>query len=251
VVAFFSMTPKLDRSEERRRLQLIGVWFNDDAPNGYPLPQRLVGRWDADSKRRVLKHIADGAVVVTYDDDSFCRFACGVADRDIGRRLLSDGVFAWPDGLGHYVEHHDVQLPEHFVAHTVSAAPRSVHAGDGGPTWSEPANAGERGLVDETAWLQWGRQQRACIALEEWLPLAWIDQGKVMKQLRVEITEQHPLFNREFDIVLGRRRTNDVVIRCPNRELAVVRLSREFATDPRQPLTQFLSGWDELAKISS
>jgi len=51
-----------------------------------------------------------------------CRF-CG---REIGFRELTDGRWVWPEGLGHYVEAHDVRLPEAFLA--------SVRAPDGSAT---------------------------------------------------------------------------------------------------------------------
>lgn len=44
---------------------------------------------------------------------SRCRFC----DAPVGALEFSDGVFLWPEGLAHYVEEHDVRLPERFVRH--------------------------------------------------------------------------------------------------------------------------------------
>jgi hypothetical protein len=38
----------------------------------------------------------------------------------MGSRDLTDGVWVWPEGLAHYVEEHDVMLPDAFL-HTMRA----------------------------------------------------------------------------------------------------------------------------------
>ena len=46
---------------------------------------------------------------------SFCRFACGTPDEEMGSIDLYDGVWVWPEGLAHYVECHSVCLPDEFI----------------------------------------------------------------------------------------------------------------------------------------
>ena len=53
---------------------------------------------------------------------SSCRFSCGVTEDRMGCRDLTDGVWAWPEGLAHYVEKHGVMLPESFFAHVEKIA---------------------------------------------------------------------------------------------------------------------------------
>jgi hypothetical protein len=51
---------------------------------------------------------------VSYGGFSTCRFGCAGA---VGSRELTDGVWLWPEGLGHYVETHAICLPDDFLAH--------------------------------------------------------------------------------------------------------------------------------------
>lgn len=43
---------------------------------------------------------------------------CGV--RGLGCAERTDGIFVWPEGLVHYVESHDVRLPEEFTQHVLA-----------------------------------------------------------------------------------------------------------------------------------
>lgn len=38
---------------------------------------------------------------------------------DMGRGELTDGVYMWPEGLAHYLEKHNVRLPQEFVEHVL------------------------------------------------------------------------------------------------------------------------------------
>ena len=46
---------------------------------------------------------------------SYCRFQCGGAG--LRSRELTDGTWAWPEGLAHYEEVHKIKLRDEFVAH--------------------------------------------------------------------------------------------------------------------------------------
>ena len=37
----------------------------------------------------------------------------------LGRSDMTDGVYVWPEGLAHYVEHHNVRLPHQFVQYVL------------------------------------------------------------------------------------------------------------------------------------
>lgn len=137
-----------------KRLEVLGFWFSPDAPSELPQPERLVGTWRDDERTAVLAYLRAGAVLVTFPEPSFCRFACG--ETAMGTRDLTDGRWVWPEGLAHYVERHDVRLPEPFVAHAVAA--RGVVA----PFRVPKARFG---LYDRTAWLAWGRTAGACLEL--------------------------------------------------------------------------------------
>jgi len=204
-------------------LEAIGYWFNERAPSGYPRPQRLVGTWDPAERARVAAYLRAGDELEQYRGWSYCRFACGIPDRQMGSRDLTDGRFVWPEGLAHYVEAHAVRLPDHFVAHALAGPPRTVPAVH---------------RVDEAAWLAWGKAQGAAIDLAGWDPLSWEDQEKVLDQLHARLTEDHPLFEIELEVMLGRRATGELVCLLPDDgRLAIVHLA--------DAATTLLASWDE------
>jgi hypothetical protein len=147
------------------RLLLIGYWSHptDSAEHsrGWPDPRDLAGAWSADNRLATLAHLRRGKVFRTFAGRSECRI-CGL---DLGEQELTDGVWAWPQGLEHYIEKHDVRLPDTFVA-----AARLSEASI--PSWlaslevelwlqagdaSTPVNpTAERSwIVDDGTWLDW------------------------------------------------------------------------------------------------
>ena len=44
----------------------------------------------------------------------------------MGASEFTDGTWAWPEGLAHFVENYDVQLPDEFVRHALSPLERMV-----------------------------------------------------------------------------------------------------------------------------
>ena len=201
-------------------LEALGYWFNDLAPNAYPRPQRLVGAWDPGLRSKAIAYLRAGEVLETYRGKSFCRFACKV--QDMGHRDYTDGRFAWPEGLAHYVEAHDVQLPEAFVAHVFSGAART-----------EPK--GRR--IDDEPWLAWATKRGATIELREWDGLSWADQRKVLERLHALLPAEHVLYEKQLEVLLGRRASDELIVALPDGSLARVRLT-DGAT------TQFAS-WDD------
>lgn len=134
------------------RLEAIGYWAYPDADvELYPDPRKLVGTWDRGQRPAVLRYLERGSVFEAYRGFSFCRFDCGIDDRDMGSRDLFDGVWVWPEGLAHYVEFHSVRLPERFVQHVLAHGRQRMPS----------APARREGLIDESGWLAWGREQGA------------------------------------------------------------------------------------------
>ena len=71
---------------------------------------------------------------------------------------LSDGVWVWPEGLHHYLESHQLILPEEFVHH--------VQAGGAGPSHVLPPfetqpDGSSRIPVNQTFWVDWARARGA------------------------------------------------------------------------------------------
>jgi hypothetical protein len=69
----------------------------------------------------------------------------------MGHRDFTDGVWLWPEGLHHYVEQHDLILPNDFVIH--------CEVGN----WIVPADAPEGIRVtdvrDYSYWIAWAQNE--------------------------------------------------------------------------------------------
>jgi hypothetical protein len=138
-------------------LEVLGWWFHERAPDAYPMPQLLVSPWQPRQRAAVLAYLRAGRTLVAYEASSYCRFACG--ERDMGHRDLSDGTFVWPEGLAHYLDRHEVRLPERFVAHVLA------HDAVIAPL---PLPEVAFGLFDQGPWLAWAKAQGACLDLGGW-----------------------------------------------------------------------------------
>jgi len=80
---------------------------------------------------------------------SWCRFRCGISDREMGCGERLDGVWIWPDGLAHYVEAHGVPLPDEVIA--------TMQANDWEPPREFPQFEGTKWEIDNSFWEAWGR----------------------------------------------------------------------------------------------
>ena len=99
-------------------LTLIGYWHSlFDA--GYPDPAWFIDKhWDAQIKAKVIAHLEQGRPMpYTYVGESWCRFRCDLKTgiTHLGAGEYTDGRYVWPEGLAHYVKHHDVRLPDEVV----------------------------------------------------------------------------------------------------------------------------------------
>lgn len=137
-----------------RRLEVLGYWFNPDAPSELPMPQRLVGTWSDEQRAVVLAYLRAGRPLVTFPEPSFCRFGCG--EVAMGTQDLTDGRHVWPEGLAHYVERHDVRLPSTFVEVALAA---------GGAPAPFAMPKPRFGLYDRAPWIAWGSAEGACLDL--------------------------------------------------------------------------------------
>src|SRR5688572_4274328 len=101
-------------------MKLIGYWMGSLLDGNLPVPQELVGEMSDSVREAVCAYLRDGKLFETYCGLSWCRFDCGVDDREMGHREFTDGEWVWPEGLVHYVSVHSVSLPEEFIAHATS-----------------------------------------------------------------------------------------------------------------------------------
>lgn len=129
----------------------IGYWFNDER-TGFPNPRTLVRpNWLApESLSRLVRYLRSAPMFCGSWGHSFCRFECGVGHDIMGSHTFWDGVWVWPEGLSHYVELHDVALPDTFVQHALSVpVPDSLLTPDI-----------RRTKIDWDYWLEWTKQFR-------------------------------------------------------------------------------------------
>jgi len=103
-------------AETPHHVWIIGYWAEPQAPAdqscGWPDPCDLVGTWDPQDRRATVEHLTGGRIFRVFGGRSSCRI-CGSS---LGIGELTDGTWAWPEGLEHYVEAHDIVLPETFVS---------------------------------------------------------------------------------------------------------------------------------------
>lgn len=108
-IGYWIDTEVLDYNEEARKLHEQSLKLPD--------PQRLLevlGPHPADS--RFVAYLRSGHELQACLGYSYCRFHCGIDEEQLGCRDLTDGLWVWPEGLWHYVEGHQVPLPEAFLA---------------------------------------------------------------------------------------------------------------------------------------
>ena len=202
-----------------QRLEVLGWWFSPFAPSTLPRPQALVGGWEPRARELVLRYLRAGKVLVRYPDASFCRFDCG--ETAMGMSDLTDGRYVWPEGLAHYVERHDVRLPEPFVAHAVAC---------GGEVASFRLPKATFGLYDRAPWLAWSKAQRACPDLDGFEVPDDDVKERIAQDLAGVAYE---------DIVLCRGSTRDVVLAVAGGGLEL----RQVKVGGRAP--QRFAGWHE------
>lgn len=127
-------------------LRLIGYWIDALDDDRFPPPQELVTEWDASSKMKVINYLNSGRVLLHQRGISWCRYLC---DRRMGSRELTDGTWAWPEDLSHYVQDHNVQLPEEFIESACSDE----------PAYREPLEEMRR--AEDSYWIAWVAKHRS------------------------------------------------------------------------------------------
>lgn len=112
----------------------IGYWYqpNDLTGLGPRLPEPsflvLPGWIEPQQKQQLLRYLRSAPLFEVYRGYSWCRFHCSASDCEMGNREFWDGDWVWPEGLAHYIENHDVKLPDAFVRDAVSRTPPSSRA---------------------------------------------------------------------------------------------------------------------------
>ncbi|GMF20836.1 unnamed protein product [Phytophthora lilii] len=156
-------------------LRELGFWCSEedltreeasDAERPNPL-QLVDDAWFAECHPALLKTIEwylTRAFVESHElAYSFCRFPdCSLAQeqpRVMGACTMTDGVYCWPEGYWHYVNHHHVKPPQEFLDHILDRYGTMVEA-------TREAKAQKKLLL-------WDDMEQAAVempkALQEWI----------------------------------------------------------------------------------
>lgn len=93
---------------------MIGYW-NGTSDEGYIWPQEIVSEKKISYKKKIISYLQKGFPVLHWMGYSGCRICC----ETLGSKCLSDGFWIWPEKLEHYVDKHNIRLPEEFVRHMI------------------------------------------------------------------------------------------------------------------------------------
>ena len=136
---------------KKKTLKLIGYWkektFRNEVSK-YPDPNLIAFQcvnWEDDDKNRVCQYLKDGNTLFRYRGFSLCR----ICEQFNGSTELTDGVWVWPQGLAHYVEAHDILLPEDFIDH--------VYSNNGNVPKMDIDSKDY--VVSDDFWLEWAEEQ--------------------------------------------------------------------------------------------
>ena len=75
--------------------------------------QEMQNKYHPQIKEMVIDHFKKGFTLVQYKGISNCRI-CG---KWVGSANLTDTFYMWPSRCEHYIEEHNVRIPEQFVNH--------------------------------------------------------------------------------------------------------------------------------------
>lgn len=100
------------------KLIKVGYWKSEDEPN-LPDPT-ILPQIDPTVKYMVLQYLKNAKTHQYWKGPSWCRFRCGIRDFDMGTTDKTDDKYIWPAGLTHYVEEHNVTLPQEFITHIMT-----------------------------------------------------------------------------------------------------------------------------------
>lgn len=115
--------PEWPGTEPRTDLTYLGYWRSMDRRHKttkWPDPLDFVDpSWDPDERLMVIEYLKTrGKVLYEWLGTATCRF-CGI--RPCGEpTCFEDGTYGWPSGLAHYLEKHDLRVPQVFVDHVYS-----------------------------------------------------------------------------------------------------------------------------------
>lgn len=121
------------------QLRRLGYW-SEGPGSPWPDPRDLVDpTWDEGERETVALYLSQASILFASMGASRCRF-CGKAN---GTLELTDGLYVWPEGLAHYVSHHDVRMPAEFVEHVQTRLESLTNASVDAEWWRRATRQGD------------------------------------------------------------------------------------------------------------
>ena len=91
-------------------------FWRDSEDDKYPWPEDIItpNFWkDPQEKEKIVSYLKSGSPCNHYRGSSWCR----ICKECLGSFERTDGIYIWPDKFEHYVECHDISLPDKFIEH--------------------------------------------------------------------------------------------------------------------------------------
>ncbi|WP_299158326.1 hypothetical protein [uncultured Tenacibaculum sp.] len=108
------------------KLIAIGYWKSIYEPE-LPDPANFIDlNWNTNEKNIVLQHLKKGKPIAQWMGTSWCRYRC--KENDMGASCLTDGKYIYPEKLSHYINKHNVRLPDTFIKHILNYKPLNILA---------------------------------------------------------------------------------------------------------------------------
>ncbi|HSS55856.1 MAG TPA: hypothetical protein VLK79_14505 [Gaiellales bacterium] len=101
------------------RLRVVGYWLPSADPVAVDVHEAIDPTWDETERALVVGYLIHAPAFRAFMGVSPCRLCdCRVN----GSAELTDGTYRWPEGFAHYLVHHRVRPPDHFVEHALANA---------------------------------------------------------------------------------------------------------------------------------
>jgi hypothetical protein len=118
----------------------IGYWHSLLEP-WLPDPAWFVdAAWAPAERQQVLAYLQQGREIIPWMGFSWCRFRCEHRAH-MGNSELTDGTYCWPEGLAHYIEAHQLRLPDQVVQHILTQTKFPVEHAAAVPELNQPSYA--------------------------------------------------------------------------------------------------------------
>lgn len=88
----------------------IGYWYSEYEPK-LPFPIENSSQLSISNREKLISYLKLNHSTIRYLGLSECR----ICHKDNGSTDVFDDKYVWPEGLVHYIEIHNVELPEEFV----------------------------------------------------------------------------------------------------------------------------------------